>query len=758
MFQAIISEGLVKNQPLDLRKLFAGSEGTLGVVTRLKFRLLDKPPYDSLVVAFFDDILSSAKAVQKILPMNPAGIEIMDKSLLQLAKETDEHLRNKIPDGIDNVLMIEFDAFDKDESLSPANKTRELLITRGFTQNAYLAVSDEEKEKFWGIRKAAVPILYKLKGEKKILALIEDAAVPIQHLVDYFEGIYNILNRHHVKFVLYGHIAKGLLHTRPLLNLKDTHDVEMLKILGDEVFELVHSLGGSVSGEHGDGRLRSAYIKKQYPGIYDLFLKTKHILDEKNILNPEIKTIHDPNQMKKNLRFGADYQIILNFPLLKEIEKCHGCSKCTTVTTATRMCPVYKFTRDESASPKAKANILQALITGAIKEKSLYEKEFYQVMQNCINCGSCYKECPSNVNIPQMAIAAKAGYIKRFGSSIQDKLLVNAEFAGKSLRKFAGILKPLADAEFSRKIGEQFLGISSKRELISFSEKSLFEIMPEKIHPLERGLEIPNLTPLPPFPEGKGGKRSKISPSLQGRGRGLGFQTRSNKVLFFTGCYAGYIKPEIGVAAIKILKQIGLSVFIPKQHCCGLPMISKGMIKGAKDKILKNLRKWGSLLNEADYIAVTCSSCGFSLMQEWAYLFDNHEIKMIQRKTVHISRLVNQHLDKLEFKQSDMKLSYHTPCHLKVQTDASCSIRMLSKIVKIEDLKSHCCGMAGAWGFSADNYDLSCKIASDMIHKLNISDSVIGVTDCPTCRLQMEHLSRKEIKHPIEILAELLNI
>jgi len=308
--------GLVQNQRLDLRRLFAGSEGTLGIVTRLKFRLLDKPPYESLVVAFFDDILSSAKAIQRILPMKPAGIEIMDKSLLQLAKETDETLRDKIPDGIDNVLMIEFDAFDKNESLCLANDAKHLLISEGFTQNAYLAVSDEEKEKFWGIRKAAVPILYRLKGEKKILALIEDAAVPVQHLVDYFQGIYNILNRHNVKFVLYGHIAKGLLHTRPLLNLKDAHDVEMLKILGDEVFELVHSLGGSVSGEHGDGRLRSAYIKKQYPGIYDLFLETKNILDEKNILNPEIKTIHDPEQMKKNLRFGADYQITSHVPLL----------------------------------------------------------------------------------------------------------------------------------------------------------------------------------------------------------------------------------------------------------------------------------------------------------------------------------------------------------------------------------------------------------------------------------------------------------
>ncbi|MCP4699137.1 MAG: oxidoreductase, partial [Gammaproteobacteria bacterium] len=225
----------------------------------------------------------------------------------------------------------------------------------------------------------------------------------------------------------YGHIAKGLLHTRPLLNLKAHHDVALLRTIADELYELVQGLNGSVSGEHGDGRLRSPYIKRQYPDIYDLFIQTKSLLDPHCMLNPEIITYHDPDQMKKNLRYGAEYvsyplkASLLNWPegACREIEKCHGCSKCTTVTTATRMCPVYKITRNEAAAPKAKANILRALISGQIHSDALYETAFQQIMRQCVNCGSCSLECPSGVNIPKMVLEARSEYAARFGSPLR---------------------------------------------------------------------------------------------------------------------------------------------------------------------------------------------------------------------------------------------------------------------------------------------------------------------------------------------------
>ncbi|MBU2509732.1 anaerobic glycerol-3-phosphate dehydrogenase subunit C [bacterium] len=716
--------GLVHNGRLTMQKLFAGAEGTLGVVTRLRFGLHEKPAYDSLVVAFFKDIISSAKAAQKVIPMKPSGIEIMDKSLLNLARDNDPQLRDKIPGDIDNLLLIEFDSSDKEEATRLAEKAREILITEGLSSQSHLAATQEEKARFWAVRKAAVPILYKLKGEKKILALIEDAAVPIDGLVDYFEGIYRILNSHNLKFVVYGHIAKGLMHTRPLLNLKSAEDIALLKVLTDEVYDLVSGLGGTVSGEHGDGRIRSAYIKKRYPEIYSLFLETKRLLDSDNMFNPEIITHYDPNQVASNLRYGTQYtgkdlpekQLVWDEGFPDQVETCHGCSKCTTITTATRMCPVFKFTRDETAAPKAKANVLRALMSGIIADKELFTKQFQKVINQCVNCGSCYQECPSNVNIPKMSLEAKAQFVNRHGVSLQNRVVTNLESAARLTHRFSHLTKPLLELSPVRKITESILGISSQRDLTLFAIKPL-----RKRVPLQSG-------------------------------------DGSNKVLYFAGCYASYIKPEIGEAAIKVLTRLGKTVLTPEQHCCGLPMLSKGMVKEARDKVRQNLKQWAHLLQEVDHLVVTCSSCGLSLVQEWSYLMKDEVMEQVKDKMVHISALVNARADLLQFKVFNRKLGYHMPCHLKIQDQANSSIQLLNSIpgLVVDDLKSHCCGMAGSWGLFKENFQLSREIGSLMINRLEASSAEVGVTDCPTCRMQMEQFSQKPIFHPIEIVANSL--
>ncbi|PLX66123.1 MAG: anaerobic glycerol-3-phosphate dehydrogenase subunit C [Denitrovibrio sp.] len=719
-------KGLLKDGKLMLGKLFGGSEGTLAVVTKLKFRLIDKPTHDSLVVAYFDNIIDSAKAVQAILPMNPAGIEIMDKSLLQLAKDSDEKLREAIPDGYDNVCMIEFDGYSEEETSALAEQAKAILEKEKLSPEMHMAATADEKAKFWAVRKAAVPILYKLKSKKKILALIEDAAVPTDKLVDYFEGLYAILKENEAEFVIYGHIAKGLLHTRPMLDLKDPHDIELLKKLDDQIFGLVNSLGGVVSGEHGDGRLRSCYIKKQYGDLYDVFLQAKSILDPERRLNPDIKTNHDEYQMMKYLRFGKDYrstdlaikQLSWSEGFTDEAEKCHGCSKCTTVTTATRMCPIYKATRDEISAPKAKANILRALISGEIDDRAIYEKALQEVINECVACGSCHIECPSNVNIPKLSMEAKSQYVKKYGVKLADRVPTELENMGRKLRKVTWTLEPVMKFKAARKVMELAAGISADREFVPLEKASLFD---------------------------------RLSGHVSPKGEGL-------KVLFFSGCYAGYVRPNIGESAVKVLEAAGIEVIVPDQHCCGLPHLSKGMKDGAQKKIEQNLSSWGTLIDEVDYIVTTCTSCGLSLYKEWAYVVNDERVQKVKDKLIHISTLINDNSDKLTLNSDGVKLAYHKSCHFKGLPDNDSSIKMLKDIegVELEDLASHCCGMAGSWGMKADNYELSTKIGDPMTSKLNNSDASVGVTDCPTCTIQMVHMSPKEIKHPIEVVAECL--
>ncbi|MDJ0811578.1 MAG: anaerobic glycerol-3-phosphate dehydrogenase subunit C [Desulfobacterales bacterium] len=713
--------GLVRDGRLDLRRLLAGSEGTLAVTTRLRFRLLDRPPHASLVVAYMDDVVASAEAVLKILPMGPSGIEVMDKSLLNVARANDPALAAALPEDLDHVLLIEFDGSDHAACADKAGQVRDLLKKGGYTDRAYKAVSAEEKERFWTVRKAAVPILHKLRGRKKILALVEDAAVPIANLVEFYQGIYRVLGAHGVDFVIVGHIAKGLLHTRPLLDLKDEKDVRLLKRIADDYYEMVQALGGTVSGEHGDGRLRSAYIKRRYPEIYPLFQETKKLLDPLDLLNPEIITRHDPDQMMKSLRYGAGYQSreqeapLLAWPerFQGEIEKCHGCSKCTTITTATRMCPVFKFTRREAAAPKAKANVLRALISGRIDAKSLYARAFQAVMDHCVNCGSCHRECPSNVNIPKMALEARARYARRFGVSLGDRAAGHIEGIARASHRLAPVLTRLQGLPLARQGMEKALGVDARRPPPAFAARSLFDRLP----------------------------------AVSGRS--------TRRVLYFAGCYAGYIRPEIGEAAVKLLTRLGFEVLLPEQHCCGLPLLSKGMADAAREKIRANRKRWQRLIDGAEAIVVTCSSCGYSLQEEWGYLLPDPQIEAVSCKTVHISQLVMASEVDLRMRAKPLRLAYHYPCHLKLQAESNCSVDMLEALpgVDVHPLQTHCCGMAGSWGLKAANYDLSRAIGGSLIHQLETSGADYGVTDCPTCRLQMEHFSQLPIRHPVEIVA-----
>lgn len=715
---------LANGERLTLYRLFAGAEGTLGIVTRLRFRLQEKPAFDSMVVAFFDTIINSARAAQLVIPYQPSGIEIMDKSLLNLAKENDPQLRAKIPDGIDNVLLIEFDSFTEEPARKAAETVKEMLEQAGLTQQAHLAASEEEKAKFWAVRKAAVPILYKLKGEKKILALIEDAAIPIDGLVDYFKGIYQILNRHNLRFVVYGHIAKGLMHTRPLLNLKDPGDIALLKVLADEVYELVTGLNGTVSGEHGDGRIRSAYVQRRYPIIYPLFLEVKQALDPQAIFNPEIITNTDSNLIHSHLRYGERYrskdlpqkQLLWEEGWSDQVETCHGCSKCTTVTTATRMCPIYKFTREEAASPKAKANVLRALLSGAVEDQALYRKELQDIIEHCVNCGSCYQECPSNVNIPKLALEAKAQYVNRYGSTLHNKVVSHIETAARLSWRFSYLAQPLLNLSGTKRIVEHLAGVSAQRELVTFSAKPL---------------------------------RKRVD-----RQAGNG----TTKVIYFAGCYASYIRPEIGQAAVSVLTRLGLTVITPEQHCCGLPMLSKGMVPAARKKIRQNLKAWSGLLDEVDQVVVTCSSCGLSLLQEWSYLEADPAVAKVRDKLVHITALVERKASHIQWQEIPVTIGYHLPCHLKVQPHSQASISLLKKLpgVTLRNLNSHCCGMAGSWGMAREHFELSRTIGSDLIGLLETSQAGIGVTDCPTCRMQMEQFGKTPILHPIEIVAERL--
>jgi len=719
---------MVKDDHLYLHKLLGGSEGTLAIVTKLTFALKERKSASALVVAYFDDKITSAKASQIILQHDPASIEIMDKTLLNLATIYRPELKDSIPPNIDNLLMIEFDGDSEEEVVNKAKKIISQILSRKLTKNINMATDKKEIEQLSAVRKAAVPILYQLKSDKKIVAIVEDAAVPTDKLTDYFDGLYKIFSKHNVDFVSYGHIAKGLLHNRPFLNLKDLHDVELLKILADEVFELVSLLNGTISGEHGDGRVRSCYIPKQYKSINKLFLKVKGILDSNHLLNPEIKTHLDVFQVRKDLRYGGKYLAVDNGinellwndeSFIIEAERCHGCSKCTTVTDATRMCPVYKVTRDENASPKAKANILRAYLSGRLDDNiDIYNPRLQEIINNCVNCGSCSIECPSKVNIPKLALEVKSRYVKKHGAPLQSYIVTNFELAGKLFKRFGSLISVVMRPTFMRRLSQLVTGLAYQRKFVKFSRKTLADF------------------------------------------RGTTGNVSDKVVLYFAGCYASYIRPEITDSTINVLKKLGYKVLVPEQSCCGIPHISKGMADKTRDQIKKNIKLWGQDIYNIEHIVTSCSSCALSLLKEWSYYLDSEEVDIIRSKTIYITDLIKEDVKHYIKKDSKdiIKVAYHASCHMKLLSNPKSTLTLLSEMENIDsiDLDSSCCGMAGSWGLAAKNYEKSVDISSRMINKLNKTSVDYGVTDCPTCAMQMEHLGNKKILHPIEVIEKCL--
>jgi Fe-S oxidoreductase len=285
------------------------------------------------------------------------------------------------------------------------------------------------------------------------------------------------------------------------------------------------------------------------------------------------------------------------------------------------------------------------------------------------------------------------------------------------MRRLPVVLVSLAGSRAARYAVERLVGISARRDPVVFSPRSLFE-------------QLPKVT------TGSG----------------------PLEVLYFAGCYAGYIRPEIGLAAVRTLSRLGVTVYLPTQHCCGLPLLSKGMADRAADKAMRNLERWGALARRVEHIVVTCSSCALRLSREWGDLAGLEGADTLAGKVISASALVESLLGEEIPQGPGLSVAYHQPCHLKIMPDPGASLRLLARLpaVEVTNLDSHCCGMAGSWGMKAGNYDLSRRIATDLMRRLADSKASVAVTDCPTCRMQMEQFGRTPIRHPMEIAADYL--
>ncbi len=702
----------------DLVKLIVGSEGTLAIVTEATLKLADLPKFRAVILLFLKDMNGLTGVISELQKLKPAAIEFMDETFIKLARDAQPKLKEMLPAGSKGVFLVEFEEEGRaycDEKI--ASLKQRLMEEAALISGLNIAQTPEEQERLWDVRRAAVPIMNRIKGKKRPIPFIEDAIVPPDRLDEFAAGAYAIFDKYSVDACVYGHAGDGNMHIRPLIDMKDKADLIKMNNMADDFYGMVLSLGGSASAEHGDGILRIPYLKKQFGPLYAMFIRIKDIFDPKGIFNPGKKIgkddsiTHDLICDSRTGYFKTD--TVFDSPQVREeIEKCHACGLCRTA------CPVNINLPEELASPRAKASILKAFINGQLDKGILSGSLVKEALDLCVNCKSCRVECPTGADVSLLCSLAKENHVKQTGISLPQALLENMRLLGSVSSKSPNLANIFLKSSAGKSLIELAVGIDKRRALpkpsvLSFEKKRLSQ---EK------------------------GKR---------------------KAAYFYGCYVNFFSAESeGSSVMKVLRKNNIEVILPKQKCCGIPSVSSGNVKAAKKDMAYNIKQLYDAVAAGCDIITSCPSCGLALKEDYARIINTAEAAAVARKTFDIHEylwlLFNEGTLNVNFSPSGKKVVFHTPCHLKAQGISGLQECLAELIpgISISKMADSCCGMAGSFGLKKKNFDLSMAIGERLFGNIKAASADFVVTSCGACKTQIQQGSGCKVVHVMELFAE----
>ena len=742
---------LIQNNKIDLSYMFLGSEGTLGVVIEAKLRFIDKPKDKTLIVMDFDNLGDSGRAVDLIVnQIGAAAIEILEKSVIQIGVEMNPALKKFIREDVDNILYVEFDEQDEKIRAEKVEKVRKLIIEQEkLAKDMRYSDDPAEQAELWYARHNAVPLLQRVREPRRIMAFVEDQTVPLEYLGNYMVHLREeVFPKYGIRAAIYGHASKGLIHTRPFVNTKDPKDLEIVEKIAEEVNSYVINVGGSISGEHNEGMMRINFVKELYgEELYKKFKEIKTLYDPMNILNPEKKLTDKEHRIVNNLRFGGDYSTIdmdQNLHWEPEwgwkdvIEQCHGCGKCTVDLLPQRDCPVYRVKRDdrgELASPRARANLMRGIISGQLDYNILFSKDAREIIEDCGACMMCTVDCPSGVNIPKAMFDVKTIHYKKSKWPFIGKIPRSNYFTGNYglIAKMGSFFAPLSNIGLwgpNKYLMQLFAGVHHKANFPKF-RRNTFQKQFKKYR---------KKNPVPENP--------------------------TKKVAIFHGCFANYTEnTDIAIAEVQVLEKNNIEVVVPtKQVCCGIPLLANGLGQVARNNGEKNAKIFAEYVKQGYDVITQCSSCYATLKDQlYETLASNDEAKSVSDNTYffsdYILKLHEEGTLDTDFNgktEKSLSFGYHEPCHLISTGSKGNSVKLFKnlEIIDLKPLNTECCGQIGSWGFKSKNYKYSQMIAERSLYpEANRDDIDVLVTDCPTCKLQLQNVG-KEIFHPTQVLRD----
>jgi len=723
------------NGKIDLARLLAGSEGTLAIFTRITLRTVALEPTKGLLRLDFDSLEKMTQAVPIIVDSGASACELMDRTLIDMAFEALPEYRDILPAGAAAVLLVEHIGETERQVREKIEKTDSAVGNLAISRRTFFDVY--EQERLWKSRRDAGPLLYRKKGKKRPAEFMEDTSVSYKRLGEYISGIQEIEKKYDFEVSFFGHAGDGELHLRPYLDLSEPVDVQKMRAIANDVFSLAWSLGGSISGEHADGLVRSGFIRQQYGDeYYEILCKIKDIFDPEGLMNPgkiinpdtdvmvkNLRTQHKvlPEKIKTDLLFEKD-------ELELELEQCYGCGLCLSKEPDLRMCPVFRAVGEELGSSRAKANILHFWATGQLDDKDFESPQFRKFLDLCINCKVCLQECPSGVDISKLITMARAEYARRKG-------LRKAEFV-------------LSHNRYLSMLGSIFSPVSN-----FFMRLSIFKWLLEKVAGIDRRRDMPEFKHSSFL---NVGRKYLVACEL--------IEKPIDKVAYFVDTYANYNDHELGFAVLDVLRANNIEVILPKQRPAPLPAIVYGNVKRARKDLAYSVNHLAKAIRDGYKIVCSEPSAALCLKQELRHFVKGDDVKLVSENTYELMNYLYGLFKegKLKRRTSDEQRAtndeyvYHLPCHLCAVGDETASIELLQELcgVKIIDLKAGCCGIAGTFGISKKNYELSLLIAANLKKALEQSPVKNVLTECSTCKMQIEHISDKNVRHPIKILAK----
>lgn len=764
-------------RPFNFCKLLSGSEGTLAFITEAKLNLMPLPPKEiALICIHCNSIQDSLQANLVALQHKPMASELVDKYILDFTKGHHLYHQNRffIEGDPAAILMVEFMA-DTDEELNEVTSSVISDLKSKGIGYAYPVVKGEDTKPAWEVRKAGLGLIRNLKGDSQPVNLIEDCAVSPEDLPAYIADLQTLLKRHNTSASYYAHAGTGELHVEPLINLKTLEGKELFRTILKETSELVKKYNGSLSGEHGDGRLRGEFIASVLGNeVYDLLKEIKHIFDPKNIFNAN-KIVNTP-PMNEFLRYEAgkkspEIQTYFDFSnqegILRLAEKCSGSGDCRkTEVTGGTMCPSYMATRMEKDTTRARANILRSYLTKPLSSEETASEEKFdwktkdektptpgasgasvkEVMDLCLSCKGCKSECPSKVDVGKMKAEFLQHYYDEHGVPFRTKMIGNFTKSQELASNFPRLYNFFVTNSFTSKITKSILGFAQKRTIPTIGKLTLRSWQEERIKTQKKR------------------EKNSILFALTK----LGKRRPQGKVYLFCDEFTNYNDVEIGQKAIHLLTALGYEVHIPKHIESGRTYLSKGLVKDAQRIAIQNVRMLSEAIKDNSPILGIEPSAILTLRDEYLELVPDYlhaDAERVAENCYLIDEFLAQEVDKKKitkdlFTKEKKLIKLHGHCHQKALSSMVPTKKILSlpENYEVQLIPSGCCGMAGSFGYEKEHYEVSMQIGELVLFPTirKQPEEVIIAAPGTSCRHQIMDGTGRKALHPVEILWEAL--